>query len=223
MFKHFIRLARWLALLAALVLFATNAEAQVARKVLRFSIETDILSMAGIELKGENGNERDLNTYGIGPNQYGGLTAQLGARIAPTPLAFGFAYGLSSKVLLGLRTGLGVDIIAPDGAEDNTRVLGLSLMPGLTFVPFGQRAKMFLAVSPIFQYGRVKVDEDKTHTLLGGFAFGLGTLVFVARQVSIDIGFHFEGRFGNYEDFDGGDTEVRDLRGLVRLGLSLWK
>lgn len=214
--------ARWLAPMVLLVLSATSAEAQVARGVFRFSIETDILSMAGIELE-KNGDERNINAYGIGPNQFGGLTAELATRVAPTPLAFGFGYGLSSKVLLSLRIGLGVDILAHEGAEANTRVLGLALMPGLTFVPFGQRAKMFMAASPIFQYSRVKVDEDKTHTALGGFSFGLGTLVFVARPLSIDIGFHFEGRFGNYEDFDGSDTDVRDLRGVVRLGLSLWK
>jgi hypothetical protein len=57
----------------------------------------------------------------------------------------------------------------------------------------------------------------------GGFSAGIGTLIFPSSRFSVDLGFFFEGRFGGREfEPDQPDQDLRDLRGLVRLGFSLW-
>lgn len=139
----------------------------------------------------------------------------------PTPLGLGLTWVLSPKLVLGARLGFGLDILEDEGS-DATRLLGVSLMPRLTFVPVGESAKLFVSASPLFQLSRLKGGDAKERTLLGGFGVGIGTLIFVSSSLSVDLGFHFEGRFGNYENHVGYDAEVRDLRGIVRLGLSLW-
>lgn len=216
---------RWLVLLSLLLggIAATPAAAQPSRGVMRLSIDTDVLSMASVEREDAQGQTSQTTVYGIGPNQLGGSAASPEVLLGPTPLGLGLAFGVSGKLLLGIRLGLGVDIVSPDGDSSNVRVLKLGMMPGLTWVPLGGRTKMFLSASPIFQFDRLRVEEDKARTLLGGFGLGVGALIFVARAVSVDLGFHFEGRFGNYENVRDEETELRDLRGLVRLGLSVWK
>ena len=196
-------------------LVATKAEAQLSRGNLRLSIDADMLSVAGVQV----GNGK-ATVVGFGPNQRGGSRVYEG----PTPLGLGVGYVLQPKLLLGVRVGLGYDVIALSGPATNTRLLGLSLMPELRFVPLGQRAKLFLAVAPIFQVGRSKQDGRPTdRTLLGGFGIGVGTFIFVTNALSVDLGLHFEGRFGGTKsEVDRASTSVQDLRGLIRLGLSLW-
>ena len=214
--------------LCALVLWACAialpAEAQLDRGDLRLSLDVDMLSMAGIEVDPDGPiGENEYTVFGLGPNQLGGARRTLGA---PTPLGLGLGWVLTPKIVLGARLGFGLDVEDGDGNDDSTRILGLSLMPGLTFVPVGQKAKLFLQVSPLLQVSRAKTDENKQRYLLGGFGLGIGTFIFVSNTLSVDLGFHFEGRFGGYEfDTRVGDAEgdVRDLRGVVRLGLSLWK
>jgi len=211
------------ALLAALAVLsavaAAPAAAQLSRGNLRLSIDADMLSIAAVELDPEPGGEVDTTIFGIGPNQHGGSLLSGG----PTPFGLGVGYVLGPKLVLGLRFGLGLDVVSPEGSENNTRRLGLALMPGLTFVPVGHRAKLFLSASPIFQVSRVKQDNaGSARTLLGGVGLGIGTLIFITNALSVDLGFHFEGRFGNHEPRVGPDTDVTDLRGLVRLGVSLW-
>lgn len=214
-------MSRWfLALVFVASAWASSAHAQISRGDFRFSIDADVLSIAGIEIDPEGPpGEQEWTVFGLGPNQRGG--GEIIGR--PTPLGLGFGWALSPKLLFGVRVGFGLDVIAPDGAADNTRRLGLSLMPGLTFVPVGHKAKLFLSGSPLLQVDRTKRDDQDERTLLGGFSLGIGTLIFVAGSLSVDIGFHFEGRFGNREDINGNEADVRDLRGVVRLGLSLWK
>lgn len=197
---------------------AAPAQAQLSRGNLRLTIDADVLSIAAVEVDPEFAGESDTTVFGLGPNQQGG--SLVSGR--PTPFGLGVGYVLQSKLILGLRFGLGLDVVSPDGSDNNTRLLGLSLMPNLTFVPIGNRAKLFLQVAPIFQVSRTKTDNNKSRTLLGGVGLGIGTFIFITNALSVDLGFHFEGRFGGNEDFQGRDSDITDLRGLVRLGLSLW-
>lgn len=205
---------------------ALPAEAQIGRGTLRFSIDADMLSVAFVEIEPEGRGEEEATYFGLGPNQRGGA----GRSGGPTGLGLGFAYALSSKLLLGARFGLGFDVVSPDGGDDNNvRFLALSIMPGLTFVPVGNKAKLFLSASPLLQVDRTKWERGKSRALLGGFGLGVGVLIFPSRSLSVDLGFHFEGRFGGREwgrdelDNDEGEEDIKDLRALVRLGVSFWK
>jgi hypothetical protein len=212
----------WVVLCCAVAL---PAEAQLSRGTLRISIDADMLSLAGIELDPEGpGGEYEGTVFGFGPNQHGGSRVSGG----PTPFGLGFGWVLTQKIILGARLGLGLDVLSDDDNDDddNTRYVGLSIMPGITFVPVGHRAKLFLSASPIIQWSRTKTGSEKDRTLLGGFGLGIGVLIFTLNSLSVDLGFHFEGRFGNLDDDRGNDdfeTHIRDLRGVVRLGISIWK
>jgi hypothetical protein len=213
------RFAIFAAASAVLVgVLAAPAEAQLSRGNLRLTIDADVLSVAGVEQDPEGPGESDTTVFGLGPNQHGG--SEISGR--PTPFGLGVGYVLQPKLILGLRFGLGLDVVSPDGSDNNTRKLGLSLMPNLTFVPVGKRAKLFLQAAPIFQVSRDKNDNAKERTILGGVGLGIGTFIFITNALSVDLGFHFEGRFGGREDSAGRDTDIKDLRGVVRLGVSLW-
>lgn len=193
---------------------ASSAHAQLSSGNLRLSIDGDLFAIAGVEI----GNS-ESKVISFGPNQLGGTRLYSG----PTPVGFGVGYVLQPKLVLGVRAALGYDVIAPEGPGDNTRILALSIMPELRFVPMGQRAKLYLAAAPIFQVGRSKRNDDRDRTLLGGFGLGVGTFIFVTNAMSVDLGFHFEGRFGGIDNDDRPqDIDVRDLRGVIRLGMSLW-
>jgi hypothetical protein len=202
---------------------AVPARAQLGRGDFRLSLDTDVLGVAHVTLDPDGAGGDDQNTvFSVGPNQLGGSQVTLPA----TPLGLGLGWVMSPKILLGLRLGLGFDVISPDGGE-NRKVLALSLMPGLTFVPLGHKAKLYIDVRPLFQVNREKVDEYRLRWMQGGFSTGIGALIFAASSVSADIGFHFEGRFGarhlenNDNEEDG--LRVRDFRGVIRFGLSLWR
>jgi hypothetical protein len=206
----------------ALALWTADAEAQLDRGTWRFTIDGDVLSVGGVELDRPGPGESSAMVIGFGPNQLG--NARLSA--LPTPIGVGFGYVLQPKLILGMRVALGYDVIAYDGAQDNTRLLGLSLMPGITFVPLGHKAKLALDAAPLFQVDRGKTDNAPTdRTILGGFSLGIGALIFVNNRLSADIGFRFEGRFGNRDNdaSDDNDIHIRDLRGVVRLGVSFWR
>lgn len=213
-----------LALCAFVVLlssFALPAEAQLHRGSFRFSIDADMLSIAGVELDPDGPrNDQDATLYGIGPNQLGGARAWTST--LPTPLGLGFGWGLGPKLLLGGRVAFGLDVVDNDDGGDNTRYLGLALEPGLTWVPIGHKAKLFVSGNPLFQVSRAKYDNGKERMLFGGVDLGIGTLIFVTGALSVDLGFHFVARFGRFQDDADNGADVRDLRGVVRLGLSLW-
>jgi hypothetical protein len=201
---------------------AMPARAQLGRGDFRLSLDTDVLGVAHVTLDPDGaGGDQENTVFSVGPNQLGGSHVTLAA----TPLGLGLGWVLSPKVIAGLRLGLGFDVISPDGGE-NRKVLALSLMPGLTFVPIGRKAKLFIDLRPLFQHNHSKSDDYKLRWMQGGFSTGIGALIFAASSVSADIGFHFEGRFGarHLEDPDEADgLRVRDFRGVVRFGLSLWR
>ena len=213
----------WLFPLAWLA-FALPAHAQLGRGDFRLSLDTDVLGVAHVSIDPDgSGPDQDTTVFSLGPNQLGGSHVTLPA----TPLGLGFGWVLSPKILFGVRLGLGFDVIAPEGADENRKVLALSLMPGLTFVPIGRKAKLFIAVSPLFQVNRIKWDDYLLRWMQGGFSAGVGALIFPASSVSADIGFFFEGRFGNRheedDDVEADGQRVADLRGVIRLGISLWR
>lgn len=195
-------------------LVAAPAQAQLSRGNLRLSIDADMFSVAGVHFDGQS----HRTVVGLGPNELGG------GRIysAPTPVGLGVGYVLQPKLILGLRFGLGYDVVAPSGAANNTRILGLSLMPGITFVPLGDRTKLFISAAPIFQVSRAKTLNERDRTMLGGFGLGVGTFIFVTNALSVDLGFNFEARFGGFEVNGNNHRDISDLRGLLRLGVSLW-
>jgi hypothetical protein len=202
---------------------ALPARAQLGRGDFRLSLDTDILGVAHVTLDPDgSGGDFENTVFSLGPNQLGGSRVTRPA----TPLGLGFGWVLSPKILFGVRLGFGFDVVSPDGG-DNTKYLAMSLMPGLTFVPLGRKAKLFIAVSPLFQVDRVKSEEYRERWLQGGFSTGVGALIFAASSVSADIGFFFEGRFGNRDeendDIEADGLRVRDFRGVIRFGLSLWR
>jgi hypothetical protein len=212
---HFVLLALFGCLVSTSV-----AQAQLRRGDVRLSLDSDMISIAGVEVEVEGQDADSAMVFGIGPNQLGSSRTL----IATSPLGLGIGYVISPKVVLGVRFGLGVDIISPDGAGENEKVVAISLMPGLTLVPIGRSAKLFIALSPLLQVERIGDDDSHERLLRGGFSTGIGTLIGVGGSSTVDLGFFFEGRFGSF-DFDDDDTDVdvRDLRGVVRLGFSLWK
>jgi hypothetical protein len=207
----------------ALALWTTGAEAQLDRGDWRFTIDGDVLSVGGVEWDPPGPGESSAMVIGFGPNQLGNVRAN---SALPTPIGVGAGYVLTPKLILGARVALGYDVVAPDGSDSNIRHLGLSLMPGITFVPLGHKAKLAIDAAPIFQVDRRKSDNTPTaRTILGGFSLGIGALIFVNNRLSADIGFRFEGRFGNADNdaLDDNDVHIRDLRGVVRLGVSFWR
>ena len=210
------------ACIAALA-WAGAAEAQVGRGALRLSLDADLLMVAGVEINPEGPTAAyDTTVISFGLGQEGGSHVPPG--VAPmSQLGLGVAWGISRRLLLGVRTALGLDVIDPDGAPDNTRVLAFGLEPSLTFVPLGHRAKLFIALAPLFQANRVKAGDDRRRTLLGGFSTGIGALIFAGGSVSVDLGLFFEGRFGGGQVEGPNDYHVRDLRGGLRFGVSLWR
>jgi hypothetical protein len=204
-----------------IALWAAGAEAQLDRGTFRFTVDGDMLSVGGVKLDPPGPGESTATVVGFGPNQFGNAIRSA----PPTPIGLGFGYVLQPKLILGLRTSLGYDVVSPEGGT-NTRNLGLTLMPGITWVPLGHKTKLALSGAPLLQVSRSKSDgRPNARTLLGGFGLGIGALIFVHSRLSADIGFHFEGRFGNNNNGseDDFDTHVRDLRGVVRLGVSFWR
>ena len=209
------------ALWAALWLsFVVPAEAQLPVGSLRLTLDADVISFASV--RAGPGPNRIVS---LGPNQHGGSLVSGG----PTPVGVSVGYVVAPKLLLGLRVSLGYDRTKGDdygpGPLADAHYLDVTLMPELTFVPYGQRSKLFLSVAPLYQISRISTSTDgRRHIQQGGFGLGVGSFFFVGDAVSADLGFHFEGRFGNSQ-FNGDDSHgipIQDLRALVRLGLSLW-
>lgn len=216
------KLPLWLVPLVALV-WSFPAHAQLGRGDFRFSLDTDVISVARVTVDPDGpGGDAEYTVFGLGPSQLGASHITQPA----SPVGLGFGYVLHPKFVLGLRLGFGFDVIDRENAPD-TRLLGVSLMPTLTIVPVGRSAKLFIALAPLFQVNRVKRGDFVDRWLQGGFSLGIGALIFPVSAASADLGFHFEGRFGNnrVENDDDGDTraDIADLRGVVRLGLSLWR
>jgi hypothetical protein len=59
---------------------------------------------------------------------------------------------------------------------------------------------------------------------MGCFSVGGGLMWFTGTRRSSDLGAYFVGRFGDVKNEpSSGKTDVDDLRGVLRLALSLWK
>jgi hypothetical protein len=210
-------LSRLLLVLGVLGSLASHAEAQLSEGDLRIWMDADVLAVGVVREKPEGGTRNNTTVVSVGPNQLGNSRVLL----ATPAVGVGVAYVLKPKWMLGARTGLGFDRVAFDHQADEKRV-AFSLMPELTFVPFGDDAKMFLKFSPIAQYNRIKRGSDKAHIFMGCFSVGGGMMWFRGRGTSIDLGAYFEGRFGTLKDPSDAKTDVDDLRGLLRLSFSLW-
>jgi hypothetical protein len=200
------------------------AHAQLREGSWRLGIDVDVFS-GGVVHEDPRGPVKDQKTgvIGVGPNQLGSSRAV----IDTPPLGVSFAYALKHKWMLGLRSGIGYDRLSSDQPTPDRKVLGLSFMPEVTFVPLSlsESSKLFARFSPILQYDRLKVGSATEHIFMGCFSVGVGTFLFLTPSSSIDIGAYFEGRFGKLKPspLGGSYVDVDDLRGLIRVGLSLWK
>jgi hypothetical protein len=182
-------------------------------------LDADVFSAGVVREKPDGGSRANTTVVSVGPNAIGNSRLV----IAMPTVGFGFGYVLKPKWMLGLRTGVGFDHVAYDGSP-NENVLLLSFMPELTFVPTGSEyTKLFVKFSPVAQYTRDKQGSAQSHIFMGCFSVGGGLMWFTSKRSSIDLGAYFEGRFGDVKDEpSGGKTDVDDLRGLLRLALSLW-
>lgn len=200
------------------VSLAAPVEAQLSSGDTRIWMDADVFAVGVVREKPEGGTRNNTTVVSLGPNQLGNSRV-----VMPTPpVGVGMAYVLKPKWMLGARAGLGFDRVAFDHSADEKR-FAFSLMPELTFVPFGEDAKMFLKFSPIAQYNHVKQGDAKSHIFMGCFSVGGGVMWFQRRGSSIDLGAYFEGRFGNFKtDASDAKTDVDDLRGVLRLSFSIW-
>ena len=202
----------------AVCFWAKPAAAQLTRGEFRLTLDTDIISVGNVNLEVPGGGDSDTLVFGLGPSQLGA------SRVTgpTTPLGLGFGWVLTPKIVLGFRLGLGYDLVKYEGGNE-AHALAFSLQPGIEFVPIGRHAKLFIAARPIFQVNYMDFPTFETTTLLGGFSFGIGTYIFPMPSVSVDLGFFFEGRFGSMENADEVKLDVQDLRGVIRLGVSMWR
>ncbi|MDB4987009.1 MAG: hypothetical protein JWN04_2187 [Myxococcaceae bacterium] len=213
----------WLFLLIAVAQLAhiEPASAQLRPRTARVWIDTDLVSVGTVTTDPSGpGEKQRTTTVGVGPNQLAGSRSP----IATTPLGIGAAYVLEPEWMVGLRAGFGYNWYS-SGPEQ--RVIAVSAIPELTYVPTGDDdTKLFIKAGPLIQYDRNKLRDGKQNVLIGGFSAGLGALQFVGESGSFDVGAFFEGRFGDLKpDLDqGGNSKVnvRDLRGVLRVSVSLW-
>jgi hypothetical protein len=207
-----------LVLLASL--FATRADAQLNSGDVRLSLDTDVVGVAWVKTSPRSGGEDSKTVVGsVGPSQFG--ASQVG--LPATPLGLGVGYVLRPKWLLGARAGLGFDVVSVDGHEDKRTYIAWTFMPGITYVPFGDRAKLFVNFSPLLEFVREKQGSSQALRFGGCYSTGAGAFFFMSPAASLDVGFFFEGRFPDIDEKpSGAKTDVSDLRWLVRLGISLW-
>jgi len=209
----------WSLTLLLLFVATSSAHAQLREGSWRGFLDVDVFSAGTVrgDPKGPARTEK-FTVVSFGPNQLGSSRVVIGM----PPLGFGFGYVLKPRWMLGLRSGLGFDRVSSERLPDQ-KVFTLSLMPEVTFVPLGAKAKLFAKLSPIAQYTQNKVGDARTHIFMGCFSIGMGTMVFVTGSSSVDVGAYFEGRFGRLKSSGSSDTDVDDLRGVIRVGLSFWK
>jgi hypothetical protein len=201
-----------------------SASAQLRPRTGRFTLDAELLSAGRLHIDPEGtGGETNTTVIGVGANQLGSSRAYL----PTTPLGLGAGYVVDEKWIIGLRLGFGYDWISPEEGP-NERVIAVSAVPKVTWVPSGdEHAKFFVDLGPLIQYNRIKAGGDEQNLLTGGFEVGVGTLRFFGRYSSLDLGAYFQGRFGKWETGDSGlpdedDVTIRDMRGVIRLGGSLW-
>ena len=208
----------FLVLVFGLSVVPASGNAQLPEGAVRLSFDVDTLSVAWVRLNPEGPEPpRNHTVVGLGMNQLG--ASQL--TIPSSPLGFGLGYVLGPKWLIGARAGFGYDHVSePDDAA--LRYLTWTFMPGVTYVPFGERAKFFVNFSPLLEYTQQKQGSARRRQFNGCYSIGAGEMWFVTRNTSIDIGAYFEGRFPHLVETSLPRTYVSDLRWLIRVGVSLW-
>jgi len=202
----------WLAGLCVCLMVSmtsTRAEAQPSRGDFRFSLDLEVLGIAGVSYELENSDqEGDTTLFTVGN--------------AVTPAYFGFGWALSQRALLGARLGFGFQKDSDADAKATT----FSLAPHVTFLPMGDETKLFLELGPILRITHQEAGRTETTGVSGGGGLALGAIVFTSRNASLDVGFFFDATWGEVSSelwvFEG-DVDARVLRGGVRLGLSLWE
>jgi hypothetical protein len=211
----------WLLMLAAICGLSApqGALAQLPQTALRLAIDADILSVGWTKLVPDDGSARTQTTVGVGPNQFGASQVALPS----APIGFGVGYVLRPKILLGARVGFGFDRSSSAAGEPAASYLTWTFMPGISYVPFGDRAKFFLNFSPLLEFTRRKQGDAQQVRFGGCYSFGAGTMAFLTPSSSVDVGAHFEGRFPDVDEKPEAKTSISDLRWLVRAGLSLWR
>ena len=197
----------------------SRGSAQLTQGALRLAVDADILSVAWTKLVPPSGAARKQTTVGIGPNQLGASEVALPS----APLGVGVGYALRPKLLLGVRVGFGYDHVSGADGIPAASYLTWTFMPGITYVPFGERAKAYFNFSPLLEFTRRKQDEEQQVRFGGCYSLGGGTLVFLTPGSSIDLGLYFEGRFPDIDSKPSSKTGLSDLRWLLRAGLSLWR
>lgn len=195
------------------------ARAQLRQTAVRLAMDADILSVGWTKLVPDEGRTRTQTTLGVGPNQFGASEVALPS----APVGFGVGYVLRPKILLGARVGFGFDRSSSAGGEPVASYLTWTFMPGISYVPFGDRAKFFMNFSPLLEYTRRKQGDAQQVRFGGCYSLGAGTMVFLTPSSSVDVGAYFEGRFPDVDEKPHGRTSISDLRWLVRAGLSLWR
>ena len=203
-----------------LALAAAPAHAQLRQGSYRLWLDADIFSVGSVRQNPRGPAPPTTDTVvALGPNQLGNSRQVL----AMPSLGVGFSWVLRPKWMLGLRTGFGYDSVAVDGGVDQ-KALAFSFMPDLRFVPFGDKAKVFFKFSPIAQFNQLKQGSTRRHIFMGCFSVGVGTFLFASASSSIDLGAYFEGRFGKLKPYGNGSyIDVDDLRGVIRVAISLWR
>lgn len=209
----------FLLILVSVMLTGATARAQLREGAVRVSLDADTLSLGWTKLNPERGPVRKQTTVGVGPSQFG--ASEVG--LPSAPIGFGAGYVVLPKLLLGARLGLGYDRTSSAGDIPAASYLTWTFMPGVTYVPRGEQAKLFFNFSPLLELTRRKQGNAQQVRFGGCFSLGGGTMLFVSQTSSIDVGLYFEGRFPDIDEKPRAKTEISDLRWLLRVGFSLWR
>ncbi len=216
-----IKTALWFSLLCVLGVSSVppRAAAQLRQGDLRLSLDVDVLTVGWVKLVPAGpAPTRKHTIVGLGPNQLGNSEVA----IPSAPLGFGAGYVLRPKWLLGVRAGFGYDHVSAAAGDAAFRYLTWTFMPGVSYVPFGERAKFFVNFSPLLEYVRQKQGGAQRARFGGCYSLGAGEMWFLTPSASVDMGFYFEGRFPDIDEKPKAKTSISDLRWLLRVGLSLW-
>lgn len=212
-------LARVCLVFFAVMMSTGVVQAQLRPGTVRGGIDVDLFSAGAVRIRDDGAPSHTVTrVFSIGPNQLGA-----GQLLPPpmTPVGLSADYVLRPRWMLGARVGFGYDRLKTEG--DSQRALSISLMPSLTFVSGDGATKPFVRFSPIAQFTQYKLAGERQHMFMGCFSLGGGLMMFASEKASAELGLYFEGRFGDYKGVaGGGKADVDDLRGLLRLGVSLW-
>jgi hypothetical protein len=202
------------------VVNASHAHAQPSAHTWRVFLDTDLVSYDWVETTQRGARTERTSVVSVGPNQLGASRLWL-----PTaPVGFGLGYLIHPRWLIDLRAGFGFDALVSDGDEATPTFVAWSFMPGLSWLPTRTNGKFYLKFSPVLDFVQAKQGRERQRYFGGCFSLGAGTFLFTGEHASADIGLFFEGRFPDLDKKPANvKVEYTDLRGVVRIGLSLWR